>query len=173
MTVSVAYGATISFIGHITSRYSKRGVVFFGLVIQNVGINVTGFDNRGDWKLTVGFTLLGLVLFGVGTAMVTIPIMPEILEAIEEHPKHRDGFNELVMQNNVAGYFIVCQAVGETCGPLTSSFLKLHYRFRPAQQFLGIIVSVFLILYILFCGVKSFFMNVKRGSGQRALEFLI
>lgn len=108
--------------------------------------------------------MLGLVLFGVGTAMVTIPVMPEILEAIEKNPLLRGTFNELTMQNNVAGYFIVCQAIGETCGPLSSSFLKLQYSFRPAQQILNIGVTVFLILYILIVGFKDFFLNPQGKS---------
>ena len=30
------------------------------------------------------FTLIGLGIFGIGMGMVTIPVMPEILDAIEE-----------------------------------------------------------------------------------------
>jgi len=51
----------------------------------------------GNWHLTVLFTIVGLVLFGCGMAMVTIPVMPEILEGIEEHPNWKGKFNEEVL----------------------------------------------------------------------------
>lgn len=66
------------------------------------------------------------------------------------------------MHNNVSGYFIVCQAIGEILGPLSSSFLKLQFRFRPAQQFLGLFVTTFLIFYIMICGMDTFFNDNKR-----------
>lgn len=39
------------------------------------------------------FSIIGMILFGFGSAMVTIPIMPEILEAIEEHPNLNGMFD--------------------------------------------------------------------------------
>lgn len=115
-----------------------------------------------------------MVLLGIGTAMVTIPVMSEIMEAIEQHPKWKGKFNEFVMQNNVSGYFIVCQALGETVGPLTSSSLRLHLHFRPAQQMMGLIVTTFLIAYIGSCGVAGFFrknfsIQQKTDLGQRQI----
>ena len=94
---------------------------------------MTGITYGDSKYFTLILVLLGLVLLGCGTAMVTIPIMPEILEGIEDHPRWQGQFDEEILQNNVAGYFIVCQAIGETVGPLTSSFVKLQFRFRPAQ----------------------------------------
>ena len=132
MVVSISYGGTIFCIDFLTNRFSKRGVVFFGMILQNLGINLTGFNSLGHWQMTMLFTIMGLIIFGIGTAMITIPLLPEILDAIDENPRWRGNINEEILQNNVSGYFIFCQATGETCGPLASSFLKLHIRFRPA-----------------------------------------
>lgn len=56
--------------------------------------------------------------------MVTIPVMPEILESIEEASKD-SSFDEQALYNSVSGYFVVCQGIGESFGPLTSALLSL------------------------------------------------
>lgn len=83
IAVSISYGSMITCVPILTKKMSKRGCIMTGMVIMNVGINITGWFNRGDWRLTAFFTILGLVIFGGGCALVTIPVMPEILESVE------------------------------------------------------------------------------------------
>ena len=47
-------------------------------------------------------------MFGMGFAMITIPVMPEILEGIEERKDISDNMDEDTLYNNLAGYFVVC-----------------------------------------------------------------
>jgi hypothetical protein len=63
--------------------------------------------------------------------MVTIPIMPEILDSIEERKDLSENMNEHVLHNNLSGYFVMCQGLGESLGPLTSSVLERKIEFRP------------------------------------------
>ena len=87
VSVSISYGTMITCVPCLTRMISKRGCIMIGMIIMNVGINITGWFNRGDWRLTAFFTIMGLIIFGGGAALVTIPIMPEILESIESSPK--------------------------------------------------------------------------------------
>ena len=68
----------------------------------------------------------------------------------------------------MAGYFICFQAVGETLGPLISSLLERNIDFRPTQKVLGIIVTLFLISYMISCGIYGFFTYKpqKQKSGD-------
>lgn len=47
--LAISYGAMISMVDCVTEKYSKRGAICFGLIIQNIGINITGWDNCGNW----------------------------------------------------------------------------------------------------------------------------
>lgn len=86
-----------------------------------------------------------------------IPVMPEIIEGIEAHPKFAFAYDELTLQNNLAGYFICSQALGEALGPLVSSLLDQGIEFRNTQLTLCIFVTAFLIVYILSFGIFGFF----------------
>jgi len=45
---------------------------------------ITGTDEIRGWKHVGFFTCLGLSIFGIGIASVNIPVLPEMLDAIEE-----------------------------------------------------------------------------------------
>jgi hypothetical protein len=47
------------------------------------------------------------VLNGIGMGFVTIPVMPEILDSIEEDPRFIN-YDEQHLYNICSGYFIVC-----------------------------------------------------------------
>jgi len=102
--VSIIFGFMIPISIKFTEKISKRGCILIGLVLMSIGISVMGIDNQGKWRLTAIFSILGLTIFGSSIALVAIPLMPEILESIEE--RFGGQYNELVMQNNISGYFI-------------------------------------------------------------------
>jgi hypothetical protein len=68
---------------------------------------ITGLDEVNYWYNPGFFAIFGLCIFGFGTAMVTIPVMPEILEGIEQN-KDLNNIDEQALYNNVSGYFVVC-----------------------------------------------------------------
>ena len=96
--------------------------------------------------------MVGLAIFGSGSAMVTIPVMPEILDAIEERKDLTENMNEIMLHNNVSGYFVMCQGLGESLGPFTSSMLENKIDFRPTQKVMAYGVFIFLVVYLIFCG---------------------
>jgi hypothetical protein len=59
--------------------------------------------------------------------------------------------------DNISGYFIVFQGVGEGFGPLVSTLLEISLTFRPTQKVLAVYSSVFLVLYFLICSPSDFF----------------
>jgi hypothetical protein len=50
---------------------------------------------------------MGLAIFGIGMGFVTLPVMPEILDSIDEDPRFINK-DEQLLYNNCSGYFIVC-----------------------------------------------------------------
>lgn len=61
-----------------------------------------------DYHHTGAFVLAGTAIFGVGFAMVTIPVMPEILEAVEEDKSlNKRNIDHQALYNNLSGYFVM------------------------------------------------------------------
>lgn len=143
----------------VTSKVSKRGCIFIGLTMQATGIVISGQGSLFNYGNAGIFAIIGLTIFGFGTTFVTIPIMPEILDSIDER---KTNYNEIALQNRVSGYFIVCQGLGESAGPLVSSILEKAYGFRMTQYALGVFVTCFLFIYITACGVHGFFSKDKK-----------
>lgn len=82
--VSLAYMVAMPFTFKLMEGLSRRGVIFIGLSLITNGMMITGMDRIYDFENPGIFTILGLIVFGVGFANITIPIMPEILEAVEQ-----------------------------------------------------------------------------------------
>jgi len=74
-------------------------------------------------------TVFGLALMGFGCGMIIIPIMPDMIESIEEADPNID---EEELHNNISGLFIAFQGIGETSGPIMGSVLEDLYGFRVA-----------------------------------------
>ena len=105
--------------------------------------------------------LIGTAIFGMGYSMITIPVMPEILEAIEDRKDLSDNMDEDALYNNLAGYFVVCQAVGESSGPALSSALNTRFDLEETQHMLAIFVGIFLASYMVLCDCRAFFSSPK------------
>lgn len=88
------------------------------------GILLAGTESIFGYSNIPLYAVVGMGFVGLGMSMVIIPIMPEILEAVED--KHTN-FNEVKLQNNVSGYFVLCQGLGETVGPFTDSIMSMVF----------------------------------------------
>ena len=61
---------------------------------------------------------------------------------------------------------MVCQALGETFGPVSSSLLERNIEFRPTQKALGVGMALFLFTFILACEPMNFFRVNKRTDSE-------
>jgi len=110
---------------------NKRGVLFIGLSLQSLGALIAGRQSIFGHDAVTLLVVVGISIFGLGTGMTAIPNMPEILDAIEEAYKAKGiKTDEFYLYNHIAGYFVMCQGLGETLGPLTSSLLERRVGFN-------------------------------------------
>jgi MFS family permease len=93
-SVSIAYMISMPLVFKMTDCMSRRGVIFIGMILLVLGILITGLDHIYSFVDPGAFTIAGLAVFGFGFAMITIPVMPEILESIEESDKIVPGYDE-------------------------------------------------------------------------------
>ena len=124
ITASLCYIVAMIALGTMTNMISKKGILVIGLAFEIFGILISGMDQFRSFYSPGFFTITGITFVGLGMGFTLIPVMPEIIEGIEAHPKFAYTYDELTLQNNLAGYFICCQALGEALGPLASSLIE-------------------------------------------------
>jgi hypothetical protein len=95
------------------------------------------------------FIILGLAIMGFGCCMIIIPVLPDMIAAVEERHPH---LNQQILHNQISGLFIAFQGVGETLGPVFGSTSENIYGFRITQDIIGCALLTFMVLYFLFCG---------------------
>ena len=86
---------------------------------------------------------------GFGAAMIIIPILPDMLEAVEEEYPLLD---QEYLNNEISGLFIACQGLGEALGPVYGSTSESMYGFRTTEYMLAIMITFFMVCYFLLCG---------------------
>ena len=108
-------------------------MVSFGVWISGIGgiKNLQKYDTfKYHFNTPYAFSILGACVFGFGFGFITIPVLPEIMEGVEE--KYGDTYNVKIFTDNMSGYFIVSQAMGEFLGPMLCEIAKKKMHFRPA-----------------------------------------
>lgn len=66
---------------------------------------------------------------GSSAGMITIPVLPEMLESVQEDSELSAKYDMEVVENVISGLFVSFQSFGEVVGPMISSFLTEHYGF--------------------------------------------
>lgn len=79
------YAATCPFVYLLTGKMNKRGIIVIGFLVTVIGLLFIG---GSQWFLFVignepKFIILGLAIFGVFGGMISIPILPEMMEVYE------------------------------------------------------------------------------------------
>ena len=89
-----------------------------------------GTTTMWDLKDDLSLIMIGLIILGCSLGMISIPVLPEMLEAVEERPELKFNIEEL--ENYCSGLFVICTGLGEAIGPILSSCLYEAYEFRTA-----------------------------------------
>lgn len=99
--------------------------------------------------------IIGGILWGFGMGNISIKIMVEIIESIEDNWEARGAnLNKENLYNQVAGYFTMCIGLGEMAGPATSSLINRKFSFHNTQWFLIAIIGGYLLVYMIVCRFK-------------------
>lgn len=85
---AILYATTCPFIYLLTQRIKKRGVILVGFVmIALANAMIGGSDSLFKFQKQPVFIFLGLCIIGISAGMVSIPVLPEMLEAVEQTPE--------------------------------------------------------------------------------------
>jgi len=164
---TLIYASTSPLIYVLTSRLKKSAVIFLGYGILTLGLLFVGPSKLLGLYNSPAFIILGLAIMGFGCGLIIIPVMPEMIEAVEQaYP----NIEQDELHNNISGLFIAFQGIGETAGPILGSVLDDMYGFRTANDVMGSTVFTFMILFFLFCGRMKMFKTDKASLTVQVSE---
>ena len=82
---SILYACTCPFVYLLTAKTEKRGIIVIGFLFISVALlMIAGNEDIRYYNKETVFIIWGLIVIGVSTGMVTIPVLPEMLDAIAE-----------------------------------------------------------------------------------------
>ena len=113
-----------------TEKLPKRAVILFGIFLMSVGMFFVGTSKSLGLENSPIMIMLGLAIIGAAAGMISIPVLPEMLEAIEERNDRNYNLEEL--NNYISSIFVTSTGVGEFIGPVLGSTLNAKYGFREA-----------------------------------------
>ena len=145
---AILYVCTCPFMYLLTQKIQKRGIIIIGfIVITFAMLMIGGSDALIEFQKQPVFIFLGLCMIGLSTGMITIPVLPEMLESAESDPELAEKYDIQSFENLISGLFIVFQSIGEAAGPILSSALTEIFDFSTSQELFALILALFWILY--------------------------
>lgn len=140
-----------------TERLPKRAVILIGIVLMSIGMFFVGTSKFLGLENNPAMIIIGLMIIGASAGMISIPVLPEMLEAIKE--KSDRNFNIEELNNYISAIFMTCSGLGEFIGPVLSSFLNKKYGFREAMDIYANIILVVALVYFFSVGHFKVFLR--------------
>ena len=94
---TLIYASTAPMIYLLTERFKKTAVIFMGYSLICLSLFFIGPSKLLGFYNSPAYIYLGLSIMGFGAGMITIPIMPEMIDSVEE--RYHNEFDEAVLHN--------------------------------------------------------------------------
>jgi MFS family permease len=133
----------------ITKKFEPRATMMIGFLILSLCCFVIGPSKiLGFPKESVALMIIGLVILGMGAAFSVIPVIPEMLDAVDG--LYLDFRSEV--SDNFSGIFNVAGGFGQIIGPTVAGALDDKVGFNMTFDVVALSVLAYLAIYIVFCG---------------------
>ena len=143
---AIAYILNTVLVAQYCKVISRRAVIFIGLTFFSVSLYLIGTSPMLGFRDSQRIILSGLMLLGFSAAMITIPLLPEVLNSLELEYPNLAGEE---LNNVVAGYFNSCIGIGEALGPISAGWLVSSGGFRGSCDIIGTVMLSFTILFFI------------------------
>ena len=117
---AIAYIVNTILVATYCKLLSRKVVIFIGLVFFSISFFFVGTSPMLEIENSSRLILIGLLLLGFSAAMITVPLLPEVLSEIENRFPHLKSEE---LNNVISGYFNSCIGIGEALGPITAGFI--------------------------------------------------
>ena len=146
---AIAYIVNTLLVSSYCKVFSRRGVIFFGLACFSVSIFLLGTSPLLGIRDSPKIIFTGLMLLGFSAAMISIPLIPEVINSVESQLPDLAGED---LNNVISGCFNSGMGVGEALGPIASGILVESYGFRTSTDLVAVTIAIFTILFFFFNG---------------------
>ena len=102
--------------------------------------------------------IIGMILLGFACALIFVPLLPEIIDAIQEKEKIGEN-NEL--NDKASSMFNISYALGCLIAPILGGVLNDHIKFRSTCDVMAVSAGIFSILYF-FLNVLPFILHSRK-----------
>ena len=147
---AICYALTAPLLYLLTDKLPKRAVMLLGIILCAVGMFFVGTSKSFGLENNPEMIITGLIILGVSWGTMSIPVMPEMQEAVEVMSEHQYDAEEL--DNFISGLFVLVTGAGQSIGPILSSVLYDQFGFREAADIFAFIIVVYAVIYFFFCG---------------------
>lgn len=150
----------------------KRGVMLIGYFIITIGMLMIGgsqltvFNFQGHPT----FVLIGMMLLGLAGGLISIPVLPEMVEVYESDQELSIEYDKKQVEILISGLFVSCSSFGSVVGPIMASNLKFYFSFEVAQDTYAILLMIFMISYFCICGNIEMFGAANRMTAEEEEE---
>jgi len=165
----IIYAALAPLMYLFTARAPKRAVILLGVLLLAVGMFFIGTSKSFGLENNPAMIMIGLMIFGGSLAIMSIPVLPEMMEAVETLSlKHYNGEE---LDNYISGVFVVSNGIGEAIGPILSAHLNDDYGFREAQDIFAFGILIYAVIYFIFAGhINMLFRTRKERNLTEQVE---
>ena len=143
----------------LTKKFEWRANIMIGFLILMIGgIFIGPSKTFGLPSVSAPMMITGLCILGSGAAFTVIPVIPEMLNAIDgQYPDHKAEISD-----NFSGIFNVAGGFGQIIGPTIAGLLKGEVGFNYTFDILNLWVLLFTLTYIFVCdGIGSLGRSFK------------
>ena len=107
--------------------------------------------------------ITGLMIIGAASGMVSVPVLPEMIEAVQIANFNYDVHE---LENRISSLFCFATGIGETFGPILGSTLYTASGFHFAQEAAAWFLILWGLLYFCCCGNFGMFYS----EGKQILQ---
>lgn len=85
---TLVYASTSPLIYILTTKFSKSAVILLGYAFTSTGMFLVGTSKLWGIYNSPAFIIIGLGVMGFGCGMIIIPVLPDMIESVEETYPH-------------------------------------------------------------------------------------
>lgn len=148
----------------ITKKFEQRATMMCGFFILGLSMFLVGPSKiLGFPETSVAMMIIGLFILGMGAAWTVIPVIPEMLNAVDG--KYEGQSSEV--SDAFSGIFNVAGGFGQIVGPAVAGAMNDKIGFNYTFDILAFIIIGYNVIYILSCGG---FGSIARSFKATALR---
>lgn len=159
----------------IAKKFEPRTSMICGLIILGMSCFALGPSNLlGFPDKSLALMVIGLVTLGIGAAFAVLPIIPEMLDAVDgKYPEYQSEISD-----NFSGIFNVAGGLGQIIGPSIAGAIDDKFGFNWTFDVVALVVLSYLLIYILVCGgigsfarsIKATVLRFRKSSAEETID---